>query len=213
MTLRRDLHRAQCRAARRIFNTEQESHTRCLGAFQVFRVQRSPQNTQQRNLEEIVACKRIGHFERFGDRDIVFVCDFCDGHIVWEDLREMPSRRKPPPVGIAPPSATSTTTPATQANWQAMGFRHTTGEEKTVAFAPVAIANHRAPETGEWQSTILCPFCDDYETYEQGDDEMDAVKWNQDEHGFEDLNAFQEHLEWDHTVTVPPDVTNNCTMM
>src|SRR5688500_11746127 len=68
--LKRVLHRAQCRAARRIFTSEQESSSRCLGAFLVYRKQRSwePSNTmsvedndyQQRHLEELLACNGVG---------------------------------------------------------------------------------------------------------------------------------------------------------
>ena len=54
----------------------------------------------------------MGRFERFGDRDIAFVCDFCDGYLVWEDLREMPSLRAGAPLppagdGLEPLSATN----------------------------------------------------------------------------------------------------------
>lgn len=141
IALRRDLHRAQCRAARRVYESGQESPARCLGALQVYRVQRPPkwsatgqlhhqhpdqqqhpnQNPDQqqqqrrerpRHLEELAACNRVGRFERFGDRDIAFVCDFCDGYLVWEDLREMPSLRAGAPLppagdGLEPLSATN----------------------------------------------------------------------------------------------------------
>ena len=137
IALRRELHRAQCRAARRVYESEQVSLTRCLGALQVYRVQRPPkrdvtgqqrrqrqQQQQQderghdpdhrrrpRHLEELAMCKQTGKFERFGDVDIAFVCDFCDGYLVWEDLREMPSVRAgalpPGGDGLEPLSATN----------------------------------------------------------------------------------------------------------
>lgn len=210
--LRRELHRAQCRAARRIFNAEQESNSRCLGGFQVFRVQRSPENPQQRNLEELVACNQVGKLERFGERDIAFVCDFCDGYIVWEDLKDMPSSRISTQDGPDPMNATSTT-PATQENWQATGHKQSDGEEKAIVFAPVAIANHMPPVPGEFQSPILCPFCDDYYEYEQGDDELEQVRWNQDERGFEDLKSFTEHLLWSHATAAPGTANSNCAVM
>ncbi|KAK6071823.1 hypothetical protein SCUP234_09538 [Seiridium cupressi] len=209
--LRHELHRAQCRAARRIFNSEQETTTRCLGAFQVFRVQRSPENAQQRSLEELVACNQTGKFERLGEGDIAFVCDFCDGYIVWEDLREMPSSRKATNDNPEPTSATSMA-PAQDTNWQAVGFNTSNNEEKTVVFAPVPIANHMPPQPGEWQARILCPFCEDYYTEEQGEDDMDRVKWTQDEGGFENLTEFREHLEWAHAPSALPQA-NNCSVM
>lgn len=227
MTLRRDLHRSQCRAARRVWEQGETTMPRCLGAFQVYRVQRMPEKAQQRQLEELMACNQVGKFERFGEHDIAFVCDFCDGYIVWEDLREMPSRLVLPGEGSsgssdpaasetagtasANPTSATALAPATQKSWQTTGFRKTDGGEKGVVFAPVAIANHRAPDPGDWQSAILCPFCDDYYEYEQGDTEMDRIKWNQDEGGFEDLNAFQEHLAWSHATIAPS--TNSCGIM
>lgn len=179
----------------------------------MYRIQRLPENAQQRGLEELVACNQTGKFERFGERDIAFVCDFCDGHLVWEDLREMPSSRQPTHDGLDPMSATSTT-PATQDNWQAVGFKASDGEEKNVAYAPLVVANHMPPEPGDWQARILCPYCDDYYTEEQGEDDMEQVKWNQDEGGFEDVTAFTEHLAWTHVsvVSVVPK-PSNCAVM
>lgn len=72
------------------------------------------------------------------------------------------------------------------------------GEEKTIIFPPVAIANHLPPDVGEWQASLLCPLCDDYYYEEQGDDDMDRVRWTQDERGFETVASLQEHLEWTH---------------
>ncbi|RYP12655.1 hypothetical protein DL767_011190 [Monosporascus sp. MG133] len=289
--LRHDLHRAQCRAARRIHDAEQETPSRCLGALQVYRVQRPPEaagaaaTTQQqqphhrnssqnhnrpRHLEELRVCNETGHFERFGDKDIAFVCDFCDGYIVWEDLREMPSVRagwQPPARDPLEPlsttttptkkiarrpatrtaaattmttttvpqritrtetkttttasttSSTSTTQTQTQTaaatgasdQWQATGFARTSGAEKTVVFAPVAIANHLPPEPGDWLARILCPFCDEYYYEEPGDDELERVRYTQDEGGFAGLAAFQEHLEWYHTSLVPG--ASKCSVM
>ncbi|KAJ9131112.1 Mediator complex subunit 3 fungal domain-containing protein [Pleurostoma richardsiae] len=258
--LKRELHRAQCRAARRIFAAEQEANARCLGAFEVYRRQRelearrgkrrsrpdsryghaarhelplwngsgsddaaaaarqqqqrrqqdakqpqqygeeeltAPAQRRRPSLEELVpACNAVGKFERFGDRDIAFSCDFCDGFIVWEDVREMPSRRAPPPPGITE-----------HPNWQAAA-RSVSGEleDKTVVFAPVAIANHVAPAPGRWQAGILCPYCDEYTYYAQGDDELEQVRYAQDEEGFPDLKSFQQHLEWYHTAVPVPSI-------
>ncbi|KAL5604091.1 uncharacterized protein BROUX77_004277 [Berkeleyomyces rouxiae] len=97
--IQQDLHNAQCRAARRIFETKQEAASHCLGAFLVYRKQRSwvglqdPRNPAYRRhcLDVIAACNTVGRFERFGDCDIAFVCNFCDGYIIWDDLESMPS--------------------------------------------------------------------------------------------------------------------------
>lgn len=296
ITLRSELHRAQCHAAQRVYDAEQATTARCLGALQVYRVQRPPQSaaTQQqrshqphdsqdhyhqarpRHLEELAACNKTGHLERFGDYDIAFVCDFCDGYLVWEDLREMPSIRAGalPPGGdgreplstfnnprhgarkmagptvssgmktatatetettsysrassddshtsngtatmtattaaaASPPMATTIPPPAAAVaaeeaaaapdQWQATGFARTDGAEKTIVFAPVAIANHLSPAPGEWQARILCPFCDEYYYEESGDGEVERIRYAQDEGGFESVAAFQEHLGWYHT--------------
>ncbi|CAK7220262.1 hypothetical protein SBRCBS47491_004128 [Sporothrix bragantina] len=51
------------------------------------------------SLEDLVPyCNAVGTFERFGDRDIAFICDYCDGHIVWEDIQRLPTTRAPPPA-------------------------------------------------------------------------------------------------------------------
>ncbi|KAK3327567.1 hypothetical protein B0T19DRAFT_166617 [Cercophora scortea] len=239
--LKRELHRAQCRTTRRIFAAEQEGN-RCLGAFQVYRQQRrneaerqrrqrdrdslppwqqqqqdhapqQPDDTPRRSLEELVpCCNTVGRFERYGQNDVAFVCDFCDGFIVWPDLQSMPAARMPL---VPAPMATET-----YPNWQARGKSTTNGEEKTVVFAPLAIANHIAPEPGEWLATILCPYCEDYTYFDQGEDSEEDVKYVQDEKGFEDLEAFQKHLEWSHTaVAVPsilpalPATASNCRVM
>ncbi|KAI1449693.1 hypothetical protein F5Y02DRAFT_158173 [Annulohypoxylon stygium] len=248
LELRRDLHRAQCRAARRIHAAQQvhsttgSERTRCLGALQVYRVQA---RRDVRVEEEREVCAQTGRFERFAERDVAFVCDFCDGFLVWEDMRAVPTTRlSQPPVRtqalpthnlhIIIPNSASTTTPtpsSTQsshvntngpdvetdeptpasANWQARGIAMSTGEAKTVVFAPVAIANHLPPEIGEFQCRILCPQCDEYYYEEQGDDEMDRVRYMQDDRGLEHVKAFQEHLEWSHASMVPD--SSNCAVM
>ncbi len=49
------------------------------------------------SLEDLVPdCNAIGTFERFGDHDIAFICDYCDGHVVWEDIQRLPTTRVPP---------------------------------------------------------------------------------------------------------------------
>ncbi|KAM7204172.1 hypothetical protein V8F33_001807 [Rhypophila sp. PSN 637] len=250
LQLRRELHRAQCRAARRIFAAEQDGN-RCLGAFQVYRQQKrneaerlkrqkerqelppwqqqheravSEEDARQRgevpsdparraSLEALVpCCNAVGKFERFGEHDIAFVCDFCDGFIVWPDLASMPAARAPlPPPG---------TGPGGYPNWQAQALSHENHtEEKTVVFAPLAIANHIAPEPGEWQARISCPYCDEYTYFDQGEDSAEDVKYVQDEKGFEDLKSFQAHLEWYHTamaapkIPIPTPSTSNCSVM
>ncbi|KAK3326258.1 hypothetical protein B0H66DRAFT_153079 [Apodospora peruviana] len=233
--LKRELHRAQCRAARRIFAAEQEG-TRCLGAFQVYRQQKRNELERQKrlkdreelppwqqqheraasdeaarergevpsvdpvrrsSLEELVpCCNAVGKFERFTEHDVAFVCDFCDGFIVWPNLQTMPSARTPLPHG------------STYPNWQARGVTHEAPpEEKSVVFAPLAIANHLAPEPGDWRSRVLCPYCDEYTYFDQGKDSEEDVKYAQDEKGFEDLEAFQAHLEWYHTAMAVPAVS------
>lgn len=165
------------------------------------------------SLEELVpVCNAVGHFERFGDRDVAFTCDFCDGFIVWEDLARMPAERIPPPAGGAGSSGSSSSDQ--QPNWQAQGTSLSNGEHKTVVFAPLAIANHVGPDLGEWQARILCPYCDEYQYYEAGGE--DETRYTQDESGFATLREFQEHLEWYHTaVAVPslPTAAKNCIVM
>lgn len=260
-SLKRELHRAQCRAARRIFAAEQEE-PRCLGAFQVYRRQRRIEGertrrqaehdslppwqkqheraveneearqqgndpTRRTSLEELVpVCNAVGHFERLGS-GAAFVCDFCDGFLVWPDLLRIPATRTPLPPGSAYP------------NWQATGVTSglaedekgeraggyvvsdadpeiggsggagdsdTVGREKQVVYPPLAIANHLPPERNDWRARILCPYCDEYTYVDQGGEGGgDDVKYNQDENGFPDVEAFREHLEWYHTaLPVPP---------
>ncbi|KAI0422037.1 hypothetical protein F5X98DRAFT_190970 [Xylaria grammica] len=275
--LRRELHRAQCRAVRRIHDDLEGSSSRCLGALIVWRSQQRqefhpsqppshpspPQPQRQQHSQrtatamptisssepnsipsgEIAACNSTGAFQRLGpgNQDIAFVCDFCDGFIVWEDLRSMPSTRQRP--ATSPESIIE--------NWAATGFTHprthshsnkypsisgsdsdveleegssnlkfgatpgqTTArglgpktelesEEKTIIFPPVAIANHLPPDLGEWQAPLLCPLCDEYYYEEQGSDDMDRVRWTQDERGFESVALLQEHFEWTHASLIP----------
>ncbi|TLD23822.1 hypothetical protein PspLS_06684 [Pyricularia sp. CBS 133598] len=287
--LRRELHRAQCRAACRIYATG-PGPNRCLGAFQVSRHQRqmekqrsagtaaeaesmlrvsgdpelglslepqiitSPDGDERwrhengfsglngmledgdggRKLDGLEAlvpvCNTVGKFERFGDRDIAFVCDYCDGFIVWEDLDKMPATRVPITKSSTqhsrPPthSVTATAIPVTlldrgQQEWQAKAYSMSSGEEMTTVFAPVAIANHLLPDIGDWRAPLLCPYCDEY-TYVGGDDGDDdgETRYAQDERGFPDLKTFQEHLEWYHgggVVPMPtaPTKKDNCIVM
>ncbi|KAI2633850.1 hypothetical protein GGS21DRAFT_115842 [Xylaria nigripes] len=243
--LRRELHRAQCRAVRRIHDDLEASSSRprCLGALIVRRSQQrqNPQHrragnslgpTAQPDAGEVAACNSTGVFQRLGpgNRDIAFVCDFCDGFIVWEDLRSMPSTRQNNAV-------------STDENWAATGFTHPrhdddddaapdsdieleeaggslsviepelerTGEEKTIVFPPVAIANHLPPEPSEWQAPLLCPLCEEYFYEEQGDGDMDRVRYAQDERGFESVAKLQEHLEWTHASLIPE--TSRCAVL
>ncbi|KAK4453306.1 hypothetical protein QBC34DRAFT_292193 [Podospora aff. communis PSN243] len=244
-SLKRELHRAQCRAARRIFSAEQEEQ-RCLGAFQVHRQQRRNERerirrrieqeslppwqqqheqavedeaarqrgevpghdpTRRTSLEELVpACNAVGRFERLGP-DAAFVCDFCDGFLVWPDLLRIPSTRTPLPPG------------STYPNWQATGANGDVGREKTVVFPPLAIANHMPPERNDWRARISCPYCDEYTYVDQGEDGgADDMKYAQDEHGFQDVEAFREHLEWYHTALPAPPISlptsnSNCRIM
>ncbi|KAI0408057.1 hypothetical protein F4802DRAFT_594502 [Xylaria palmicola] len=280
--LKRELHRAQCRAVRRIHDDFESSlsRPRCLGALIVWRSQQQqqqqsrtsgpqphpspPQQQQYPQKEastvtttpaeqpnstlngEIIACNSTGKFQHMGpeNRDIAFICDFCDGFLIWENLRSMPSTRQ----------RTSTSPASMRENWAATGFTHPhshahpnqlnpaagqdagieledrsrspgaqtatgqatiaraldtetelelRGEEKTVVFPPVAIANHLPPEPGEWQAPLLCPLCDEYYYEEQGDDDMDRVRYAQDERGFESVAALQEHFEWAHASLLP----------
>ncbi|KAI0834542.1 hypothetical protein F5Y06DRAFT_151585 [Hypoxylon sp. FL0890] len=239
ITLKRDLHRAQCRAARRIHAAQQVDSTtasaRCLGALQVYRVQQRPNVSVD---EERLVCAQTGRFERFCEHDVAFVCDFCDGFLVWEDLRAVPTMRlqqhQPRPTQDTnsdgntntnePRSATNTTFPPSakassgsgegttaSTNWQARGITMTTGEAKTIVFAPVGIANHLPPELGDFRCRVLCPQCDEYYYEEQGEDDMERVRYVQDARGFDDVRALQEHLEWSHASIVPS--TSSCQIM
>ncbi|KAK4143792.1 uncharacterized protein C8A04DRAFT_12040 [Dichotomopilus funicola] len=295
--LRRDLHRAQCRAASRIFAAlvvagGDLGGARCLGAFQVYRrlkrreaeraeraekarqereerkkivvpawrgsvngngpeygvgmeAARQPgdlvgstldsprvgrgkgQNAwgdgegddedadpgKRRSLEELApTCNEVGRFQIFGaeSHDAVFICDFCDGHIVWPDLQSVPSERSP-----LPPTAVTG-----YPRWQAQGISAEDGEQKTVVFAPLAIANHTPPEPGEWQAGLLCPYCEEATYLDQGEDSSELRYVSDGDGWFADLEAFRAHLEWYHTaLPVPPlssiasAATSNCSVM
>lgn len=131
-----------------------------------------------------------------GETDIAFVCDFCDGFLVWPDLRSIPTERKQP----------GSLTEAGYPNWAAAGrglAEEEAEEEKSVVFAPLAIANHLPPKSGEWMSRIICPFCEEYTYIDQGDGDGER-KWEQPEGGFESVEAFREHLAWTHTALPRP---------
>jgi hypothetical protein len=214
--LQKELHRAQCRAARRIFTSGQEESTRCLGAFLVHRIQRSwtnpdggggggatPQggNYRKRYMDELLACSSVGSFERFGEHDIAFICDYCDGHIIWEDLDNVPSARS---AELAQPdSIQSPMSPVSPVGrtpyWQATGLSRTASDEKQIVFAPVAIANHATPLAGDWMARLICPYCEEAgRQARDADDEQDEFR---PEAEFDDLAALQEHLEWEHAST------------
>ncbi|KYK61640.1 hypothetical protein DCS_02783 [Drechmeria coniospora] len=231
--LRKDLHRAQCRAARRIFASDKESSRRCLGGFLVQRVlQRLHRNgavadgggagmrdvgEAQRQLAEVRACSEIGGFERFGEDDIAFICDFCDGHLVWEDLERIPTSRygsDEPGSSSTPPLLSTTATAAANVRWQATGTSMSTAQPKLVVFAPVAIANHAAPAPSDWQASITCPFCEEVaQQPQEEDDDEDAYK---PEGEFDDMATFQDHLEWQHpaaALPTPDSSTQHCRIM
>ncbi|KAL2163158.1 hypothetical protein VTH06DRAFT_6994 [Thermothelomyces fergusii] len=149
------------------------------------------------SLEELVpSCNAVGRFRLFGEnsRDAAFVCDYCDGFIVWPDLQRIPSERAP-----LPPTAVSG-----YPHWQATGTSAESGEETQVVFPPVAIANHMPPEPGDFLAGLICPYCEEATYLDEGEDSSD-VRYVQDERGFPDLEAFRQHLEWYHTaLPVPP---------
>jgi len=218
--LQRDLHRAQCRAASRIFTSGQEGSARCLGAFLVYRKQRvwssrqvagvEEGEYQKRYLEELRTCNRIGTFQRFGEADIAFVCDYCDGHLLWDDLEKMPSVRTAQENALWPTTPISPSTGDPQ--WQATGFSHSKHEEKQVVFAPVAIANHMSPHPGDWRARLMCPFCEDEAAVPRDKDDEEDM-WRP-EGTFDDIVAFEEHLLWQHTTqksSIPS--TDNCAVM
>jgi hypothetical protein len=170
------------------------------------------------SLEALVpSCNAVGRFRLLGgeedaSRDAAFVCDFCEGYIVWPDLSAMPAARSP-----LPPTAVTG-----YPHWQAKGVSVETGEDKTVVFAPLAIANHMPPEPGDWQAALMCPYCDEDTYVDEGEDSSE-LKYVQDEGGFPDLEAFRQHLEWYHTaLPVPPisslaaalpSAASNCRVM
>ncbi|OAA68748.1 hypothetical protein SPI_00943 [Niveomyces insectorum RCEF 264] len=216
-------------------------------------------------LEDLVPdCNAVGTFERFGDRDIAFICDYCDGHIVWEDVQRLPTTRAPPPPpsGIAaasvpavsslvdtssssssylpftkpsttvplptplppqpPPATTHVASDTDDADeyprWQATTVAMSNPDEpRIIVFAPLAIANHLPPLAGGWEARLWCPYCDDYLYYDSAAGEQ--TKYAQDEYGFSDLAAFQDHLAWHHTAlplpALPalPTTNSKCLMM
>ncbi|QPG96383.1 hypothetical protein C2857_004036 [Epichloe festucae Fl1] len=216
-SLQQELHRAQCRAAGRIFTSLHESSQRCLGAFLVRRAQRNiaakpihdmtEKMVEKRQLEELGACTRIGSFDRF-EEDVVFICDFCDGHLIWNDLENIPTERTPPyrPTGQL-----------NDPHWQATGATSSGPEEKHVVFAPVAIANHIALRHGDWQATLFCPFCEEDSQQPQDKDDEEANYRPDDV--FEDVAELQEHLEWQHAGSLPGassavlPANKNCSVM
>jgi hypothetical protein len=78
-------------------------------------------------------------------------------------------------------------------------------EEKDVVFAPLAIANHLPLRKGEWMARTVCPFCEDYTYFDQGDGDGER-KWGTDGEGFEGVEEFTEHLGWTHTALPRPEV-------
>lgn len=167
----------------------------------------------RRYREELRLCNSIGSFKRFGDRDIAFVCDFCDGHIVWEDIESIPSIRTFQEDAASPILTLSPTTD--NPHWQATGFTLSAHEQKQVVFAPVAVANHIAPQHRDWMAGMLCPYCEHDSTEPQEEyDEEDAYRPDL---GYDDMASFQEHLEWQHTITAPtssaPATSDNCHVM
>ncbi|KAK4669734.1 uncharacterized protein QC763_205610 [Podospora pseudopauciseta] len=284
-SLRKDLHRAQCRAARRISLIAEQPTPRCLGATQVYRLQKrneaerlrlqkqrealppwqqqqqqshhhqrpdhniqsptSPDSTMPQittkhhplrrppSLESLVPkCNQIGRFQRLNSgnpsespfNDAAFICDFCNGYLVWPDLRTMPSVRstlpqQPPPDPLSP-AYDSKTVNNGYPHWQASGLSCTANEPKTLVFAPLAIANHMPPEPGEWQAGIVCPYCEEDTYLDEGEDSGE-MKYVMDDKGFGSVEEFREHLEWYHTAmavpkledVVPEVVRGSCGVM
>lgn len=231
-SLQRDLHRAQCRAAQRVFNTAHETSQRCLGAFIVHRKQRawaaarragaSDYDYQRRQVDEVNECHTVGGFERFGDLDMVFICDFCDGHLIWDDIDRIPTTRtgaesvpETPatasasaggmllPVSMPSQIADATRTARTPLpEWQATGITQSGRQPKQVIYPPLAIANHIAPHRGDWLARLMCPLCEDAVEPLDVDDEDEI--WQQPENCFDNLAALQEHMEWEHVpATIP----------
>ncbi|KAK0739215.1 hypothetical protein B0T21DRAFT_284924 [Apiosordaria backusii] len=283
-SLRKELHRAQCRAARRISLIAEQSTPRCLGATQVYRLQKRneaerlrrqkerealpPWQQQQHHhhhqppppqdqhiqsptspdsnaslpnppplrhppsLESLVPkCNSIGRFQRLNSgnpsespfNDAAFICDFCNGYLVWPDLRSMPSVRStlpaPPPDPLSP-EYNPLTKNAGYPHWQASGLSCTANEPKTIVFAPLAIANHMPPEPGEWQAGIICPYCEEDTYLDEGEDSGE-MRYVQDDKGFGTVEEFREHLEWYHAAmglpsvadVVPEGVRSSCVVM
>lgn len=224
--LGRELRRAMCRAARRVWEGNRlasEVGGRCLGGELVWRAVRREREGRgeggvegrarwldgggdrkgkgregRGSLEAVVPeCNSVGKFERLGDGDVAFVCDYCDGFLVWKNLAEVPSART---VGGA--------TVDGYPNWAATGRRSRVGEgeeeEQVVVFAPLAVANHVPPRHGEWMSRIICPYCEEYTYIDAGDDGDGERRWTAEQGGFETLEAFQQHLQWSHSAIPRP---------
>lgn len=135
---------------------------------------------------------------------MVFICDFCDGHLIWEDLENVPTER------------TAVSLPRRQGNsqhWQATGTSSSGPQEKLVIFPPIAVANHLAPLHGDWQARLLCPFCEDEAKKPQDEDDEEELYKPNDE--FEDVASLQEHMEWQHVEVVVPSgqQSGNCAVM
>ncbi|OAA36569.1 hypothetical protein BBO_08151 [Beauveria brongniartii RCEF 3172] len=244
-SLQRQLHRAQYRAAQRVFSTAKETPQRCLGAFILHRKQRawvaarraggvSDYDCQRRQTDEVGECLAVGGFERFGDLDIAFVCDFCDGHLLWDDMQRVPTTRTGvdalPETAVsvsslpaAAASALPTSTPlqdtygAALSEWQATAVTKSSQQPKQVVYPPIAIASHMAPIPGDWLARTMCPLCEDAAEPQDIDDEDEL--W-QPENRFDDLAALQEHLEWEHApsalpLTLPVSLpsTDKCNVM
>lgn len=217
-SLRKDLHRAQCRAAMRIFASDQESSQRCLGAYLVRRAQTvTGARGGARRVPvqyDVDMCAKIGSFERFGDEDKVFICDFCDGHLIWDDLESAPTRqrRHDGPEGL-PRSSTSSS--SGYPHWQAVGVSLSDAQPKTTVFAPVAIANHVAPQQGDWLAKLLCAYCDEAAGQPDDADDEEGV-WRPEQVEFDGVAELQEHLEWHHTETalaMPLPTSGSCRAM
>ncbi|KAK4679602.1 hypothetical protein QC764_205610 [Podospora pseudoanserina] len=185
------------------------------------------------SLESLVPkCNQIGRFQRLNSgnpsespfNDAAFICDFCNGYLVWPDLRTMPSVRstlpqQPPPDPLSP-AYDSKTVNNGYPHWQASGLSCTANEPKTLVFAPLAIANHMPPEPGEWQAGIVCPYCEEDTYLDEGEDSGE-MKYVMDDKGFGSVEEFREHLEWYHTAmavpkledVVPEVVRGSCGVM
>ncbi|KAG6038360.1 hypothetical protein E4U41_004274 [Claviceps citrina] len=197
-SLHQDLHRAQCRAAGRIFTSLHESSQRCLGAFLVRRAQRgiaakplvqddtTDDKLDKRQLEELAACRQVGSFDRL-EEDVAFICDFCDGHLLWHDLEGIPTGRTKPYRPSGRPN---------DAHWQATGSTWSGAQEKRVVWAPLVVANHVTPLHGDWRARLTCPFCEEDSQQPQDKDDEEALRRPDDV--FEDVAELQTHLEWQH---------------
>ncbi|RDA91619.1 hypothetical protein CP533_4642 [Ophiocordyceps camponoti-saundersi (nom. inval.)] len=223
-SLQRDLHRAQCRAARRIFTSDRESSSRCLGAYLLLR-----------RGGTTATVEAVGAFERFSDEDVVFVCDFCDGHIVWHDVEAVSLPKMNTTMTTMSGSSTSISTTTTTTNlatakppqpplpssWETPARSASSATPKTIISPLVAIANHVPPPLGDWLAPLLCPYCEDEARrphYDDDDDEADAYRdVSIDE--FEDLESLQLHFEAYHPASStsssssPGDAGGSCVLM